>query len=74
MKLLDQFRESCRRHYQRNPGQRDHNSRARIYAVLYQRHPSDGVVYRHWKHINAVLDAAEQQERTHQLRLPLESA
>ena len=69
-KLLDQFRQSCRRHYQRNPGQRDHNSRARIYGVLYGRH-SNPVMYRHAYQIAAIFDRAEQQERTHQLRLPL---
>ena len=67
----DEFRESCRRHYQCNPGQRDHNSRAHIYAVLWERHKSP-MMYRHWAGISAILDRVEQEERTHQLRLPME--
>ena len=73
IKLLDEFRAACRRHYQRNPGHKAHASRARIYAVLYQRH-SNAAMYRHVYQIAAILDRVEQQERTHQLRLPLESA
>jgi len=71
MKLLEKFRLCCRRHYRRNPGQRDHNSRAHIYAELYQRHKNP-IMYRHWEGINAILDRVEREERTHQPRLPME--
>jgi len=62
MKLLDEFRQGCRRHYGRHTDRNAAKAREKIYYALGTKHTNERVV-RHVPQIKPILDRVENRER-----------